>query len=204
MYLIASVSTIVPTPPRLSAVTARYRRQLHCADCVRQSLATASVSMPDLSDEQLPLAVDDVPGIRTTQVCSPERVDDTSRIHLTADIGYPPSVTSRECPHGYTDGWSCQMSWCGGGPSAAAARCPSSAVLLLALIAAVSRQSGNAAIRTVMGPPSVRCPGSAECGMWIMRLSSYKCARDHVTGQLFVWYKYKYHTTICLAQSDVT
>jgi hypothetical protein len=63
--------------------------------------------MPDLSDEQLPLAVDDVPGKRTTQLCSPEHVDETARIHLTADIGYPPSVTGRECPHGYIFGWSC-------------------------------------------------------------------------------------------------
>ena len=56
--------------------------------------------MPDLSDERLPVPVDDVPGIGTTQLCSPERVDDTACIRLTADIGYPPSVTSRECPHG--------------------------------------------------------------------------------------------------------
>jgi hypothetical protein len=50
--------------------------------------------MPDLSDEHLPLAVDDVPGMGTAQLCSPEGVDEAAGIRLTADIGYPPSVTS--------------------------------------------------------------------------------------------------------------
>src|ERR1700730_782063 len=80
--------------------------------------------MPDRSDEQLPLAVDDVPGIVATQLCRPEPVDESARILLRGDIGYPPSVTSRECPHGYTFGtfgWACHTSWCGDGPGAAAA-----------------------------------------------------------------------------------
>jgi hypothetical protein len=84
-------------------------------------LAATSRSIPDFSNEQLPLAVDDVPGIGTTQLCRPELVDDTARIRLRGDICYPPSVTSRECPHGYTFEWSCKMPWCGNGPSAAAA-----------------------------------------------------------------------------------
>jgi hypothetical protein len=77
--------------------------------------------MPDLSDEELPLAVDDAPGVGTTQLCRPEPVNEAARILLRGDIGYPPSVSGRECPHGYTEGWGWHVSWCRDGPDAAAA-----------------------------------------------------------------------------------
>jgi hypothetical protein len=62
--------------------------------------------MHDLSDEQTPLAVDDVPGVGPAQLCNAQRVHDTAGMFLTADIGYSPAVTSGECPHGYTCGCS--------------------------------------------------------------------------------------------------
>ncbi|MDT5290415.1 MAG: hypothetical protein QOF88_5304 [Mycobacterium sp.] len=62
--------------------------------------------MPDLSDKPVPLVIDNVPGIGTAQLCSAQRVDDTACIYLRADIGYPPAVTSGECPHGYSYRWS--------------------------------------------------------------------------------------------------
>jgi hypothetical protein len=58
--------------------------------------------MPDLSDEPMPLVVDNVPGIGASQLCSTQRVDGTARIYLRVHIGYPPAVTSGECPHGYS------------------------------------------------------------------------------------------------------
>jgi hypothetical protein len=60
--------------------------------------------MPDLSDEPLPLNVYNVPGIGTAQLGDAQRVDGTAGVYLRADIGYPLTVTSGECPHGYDRG----------------------------------------------------------------------------------------------------
>jgi len=62
--------------------------------------------MPDLSDEPMPLVVDNVPGMRAAQLCSTQRVGGTACIYLRAQIGYPAAVTSGECPHGYSYRWS--------------------------------------------------------------------------------------------------
>jgi hypothetical protein len=60
--------------------------------------------MPDLSDEPMPLNVYNVPGIGAAQLGNAQRVDGTACVHLRADIGYPLTVTSGECPHGYRRG----------------------------------------------------------------------------------------------------
>gem|GEM_PF-4961004 len=87
-----------------------------CTNCIcvagRRSAQIASDnhwpttrSIPDLSDEQTPLAVDDVPGVGPAQLCCAQRVHDAACICLRVDIGHPPAVTSVECPHGYTCGF---------------------------------------------------------------------------------------------------
>jgi hypothetical protein len=60
--------------------------------------------MADLGDEPMPLVVYNVPGIGTAQLCNAQRVDGAACIYLRADIGYPLTVTSGECPHGYHRG----------------------------------------------------------------------------------------------------
>ncbi|AGB22383.1 hypothetical protein Mycsm_02015 [Mycobacterium sp. JS623] len=59
--------------------------------------------MPDLGDEPTPVVVYNVPGIGAAQLCNAKHVDGSACIHLRADIGYPLTVTSDECPHGYTN-----------------------------------------------------------------------------------------------------
>jgi hypothetical protein len=58
--------------------------------------------MPDLGDEPMPLVVYDFPGIGAAQLCNAQCVDGTACVYLRADIGDPLTVTSGECPHGFT------------------------------------------------------------------------------------------------------
>ena len=60
--------------------------------------------MPDLSDEPMPLIVYNFPGIGAAQLCNAQHVDGTAGVYLRADIGYPLTVTSDECPHRYRRG----------------------------------------------------------------------------------------------------
>jgi hypothetical protein len=57
------------------------------------------LSMPNLRDEPVSLAIDNVPGIRTAQLGNAQCVRRTACIYLGADIGKPPAITSAECPH---------------------------------------------------------------------------------------------------------
>jgi hypothetical protein len=56
--------------------------------------------MPDFSDEQSPLVVDNVPGVRTAQLCSAECVHDAAGIRLRTDVAQSLSAASGEHPHG--------------------------------------------------------------------------------------------------------
>jgi hypothetical protein len=56
--------------------------------------------MPDFSDEQLPLIVDNIPGVGTAQLGNTQCVHDSACIYFGTDIGYAPSVASDERPHG--------------------------------------------------------------------------------------------------------
>src|SRR4029077_8854085 len=95
----ATLTCLDPDEYGADAGTGGCRRSPECADCVRQSLATTTRSIPDLSDEQAPLAVDDVPGVGPAQLCNAQRVHDAACICLRVDIGHPPAVTSGERPH---------------------------------------------------------------------------------------------------------
>jgi hypothetical protein len=55
--------------------------------------------MFDLGDELMTEVVDNIPGIRTAQLCYPQRMDRTACIYLRADVPYPPSVASNNDPH---------------------------------------------------------------------------------------------------------
>jgi hypothetical protein len=60
--------------------------------------------MPDLSDEPMPLAIDNVPGVGTTQLGNAQRVHDTTGIYLRPYVGYSPAIASGDRPHGCTCG----------------------------------------------------------------------------------------------------